>query len=85
MLKVVTVTGNSFEFDADTWQSCNPGLMLFKSGAIVAEFSDFQSVQVVPPPVAQTPTPTPTPEPEPEPEPPILEDGEPSEDAPVEP
>lgn len=79
MLKVVTVTGNSFEFDADTWQSCNPGLMLFRSGAIVAEFSDFQSVQVVPAPVAPEPTPTP------EPEPPIPQEGEPSEDAPVEP
>lgn len=79
MLKVVTVTGNSFEFDADAWQSCKPGLMLFKSGAIVAEFSDFQSVQVVTPPVAPGPTP------EPEPEPPIPEEGEPSEDAAVEP
>lgn len=70
MLKVIATNGNSFTFDdADRWQSVGPGLILFKKGEAIAEFSGYQSVQVIPAPVVPEPIPEPEPTPEPEPSP----------------
>lgn len=70
MLKVIATNGNAFEFDADGWSSSGPGLVIFKSGKPVAEFSAYQVVQIIPDqvvpeePVVEPETPPEAPDPE---------------------
>jgi hypothetical protein len=71
MLKVIAINGNSFEFDADSWSSTGTGLLIFKAGKHVAEFSSYLSVQAIPdqvaPEVEEPPAEPETPAEEPEP------------------
>ena len=62
-IKVTALNGNTFEFDADTWAAMgNCGVAIFKSGAMVAEFSAFLLVQkVVVPEVIDPPVEVPDP------------------------
>lgn len=75
MLKVQATNGNSFEFDADKWMESDEGLLLFKGSDLVAQFSAYNFVQVVPEPVAQEPE-APVVEPEPQPEEPEAQQDE---------
>lgn len=76
MLKVIATNGNSFEFDADNWRSCGSGLIIFKGGVTVAEFSTYLSVQAIPDPAASEEVEEPPVEPEPSVEEPVPVDPE---------